>query len=490
MTAIANDENMEQSREPAIFLSPVGWREGSNRVSALAKLLGLDVWGTSLLNTRARREMTGAAIVLTIVFLFELTMWSALINVFVQGATWTVGARTLLAIMMAGILATGVLVFERGIVVADASARKGRFAFAVGARVLLIVVSALATSQPIELIVFSHEIDQRLRDEGVREEAVRILRSLDEQKANANGRAYDAAVEEADKSGAGTDKRKAEQKVEDLEKQQQINPALATLRGRESRCKTNVDYYAERLRQLRRTSNVPDGMIEKLTESRDKWNSELAGVREKIKVEEDMDRQRRIPLEEALKRQKDAAADVIQLTKERFADDQRRIDEAARQVSERRDWILKLQRSSPGTPVAAAGAAGIDEFNPYRAGFVRRHAVLADLLAGRPAEWPPGKSAERARAVTEFGIEEIDPHDLDLAHRNAEHTEDFMHIYYVAFLVALFIPLLTIAFKLVIGRELGVYYSTAAQARVGNPEARALLAADSERTSWPGAAQT
>jgi len=49
-------------------------------------------------------------------------------------------------------------------------------------------------------------------------------------------------------------------------------------------------------------------------------------------------------------------------------------------------------------------------------------------------------------------------------------------------LVALFVPLLTLAFKLVLGRELGLYYSTKAQARAGNSEAIAvLLAAGSER---------
>jgi hypothetical protein len=65
----------------------------------------------------------------------------------------------------------------------------------------------------------------------------------------------------------------------------------------------------------------------------------------------------------------------------------------------------------------------------------------------------------------------MDVQDAPTQERMRQRTAALTRLYHVSFFVALVIPLLTIAFKLLLAKELSLYYSTSAQARVGNPDA-------------------
>jgi hypothetical protein len=120
-----------------------------------------------------------------------------------------------------------------------------------------------------------------------------------------------------------------------------------------------------------------------------------------------------------------------------------------------------------------SGVPGIGEdWNPYQAaGFVRRLTVLGELLESKPPAWPPGDAEHRKEAAKMFELTDMDVQDAPTQERMRQRTSALNRLYHVSFFVALIIPLLTIAFKLLLARELGLYYSTSAQARAGNPDA-------------------
>jgi hypothetical protein len=116
-----------------------------------------------------------AAAALVIVTTYEWIAWSVLFNVIVNGAPFALGWTTPLALAFGALLAAGVLLFEQGILTSDASVSQ-RVAYV--ARMVLIVLSAFATAVPLELLVFNEEISHRLKEEGLREEALFQLDGL------------------------------------------------------------------------------------------------------------------------------------------------------------------------------------------------------------------------------------------------------------------------------------------------------------------------
>jgi hypothetical protein len=159
-------------RGPVIYLAAPGAHDPRRQPPALARLLRLDVWGTSLLTIRARHEMGAAAVMLVIVFVFELIAWTLLFDVIVHAARSEGAARRLLALGFGLLFSSAVFLFERGFMTTDLSASRARKWLGLGLRAVVIGLSALATAQPVELLLFGHEIDERVREEAVRSEAL------------------------------------------------------------------------------------------------------------------------------------------------------------------------------------------------------------------------------------------------------------------------------------------------------------------------------
>ena len=141
----------------------------------LARRMHLDGWGDFLLGRRVAYEMGTAACILLVVLLFELLAWSLLFNVLVHSARWTVSPRTFLAFLLAAIFGGGVFLFERSFITADLGERPAKKVLAYLLRLVVIFGSCVATSQPVELLVFGGAIETRLRDENALAEAVRLV---------------------------------------------------------------------------------------------------------------------------------------------------------------------------------------------------------------------------------------------------------------------------------------------------------------------------
>ena len=106
-------------------------------------------------------------------------------------------------------------------------------------------------------------------------------------------------------------------------------------------------------------------------------------------------------------------------------------------------------------------------------GFTDRLAVIHRLIHGQPTRWPATSPEVREAVVESFGLP--DPAEEAIGAQQTANT--YMRHYIVAFLIALAIPLLSIAFKIIMPREFRNYLSTEWQALAGNPEAvREILA--------------
>lgn len=474
---------------PAIYLSTPGLHTAGRRPPPLARFFKLDVWGPSQLNTRARFEMASAAALLAIVFLFEFVAWSTLFNVIAHAGTWTLGGKTLVALCFGAVFASAVLLFERGIITADLTGRSSAFSVAVLVRLVVICASALATAQPVELLVFGQEIDGRLRDEAVRAEAVRQLG--EEQRDSEAGQA--SHMETAKAKVKQTDNYRQlenqEKKVAELEAETaNLDLKVAELRAQREALEKQVSGQAAMFKAI--LGKDEEARSSRETEDLRRLNSTLPPARRKladltvdVNTYDSVVTKKRAELNEARER-KDARVKEIDAAIKAEADKLERQDEATKQrSSDRREWLRAIQRAPVGTRVEPFGNVHQGPWNPYEAGFVRRLEVLTDLRRGESPTWGDVPRGVRERAAQVFGIAERTD-DEDSRRRLAARAQNFRFVYAIAFVVALVLPLLTLAFKLLMGRELRLYYSTLAQARGGNPEAIAVINADRGARVW------
>jgi hypothetical protein len=138
-----------------------------------------------------------------------------------------------------------------------------------------------------------------------------------------------------------------------------------------------------------------------------------------------------------------------------------------------------VQGAPPGQPIPQPGTARV--LQPKPADFTDRLRVLDDLRSARPPMWPAAPIEVRQQAVQLFALDDPDgsdtPANQKIQQRLQENADLFNRVYFVAFLMACVIPLLSVAFKFMMASELRDYYSTAAQARAGNPAALQVIRA-------------
>src|SRR5258708_5469608 len=87
----------------------------------LAPRFGLDTFSTSLLRNRGRLEIKAAALVLMVVFLFDLGAWTLLFNTILQAELLKFGAWTPLAFLAGCLFAAMVVLYERQFLTTDLS---------------------------------------------------------------------------------------------------------------------------------------------------------------------------------------------------------------------------------------------------------------------------------------------------------------------------------------------------------------------------------
>ncbi|HEX4955393.1 MAG TPA: hypothetical protein VF017_18535 [Thermoanaerobaculia bacterium] len=438
--------------------------------------MGLDVWGDHLLNRRAAREMGSAALLLAVVLTFELLAWSMLFNVLVHSAQWTVGPRTILAMLLGGIFAAAVFLFEKSFVTADASEERWRISIAYAIRLVVILGSAAATAQPIELLVFGGAIENRLYEENVLAEAVRQVGNFEDRQTKAQGKSEEEIRNEISGSREfealqGTEKQHSDAYQEVLELESKKTDAQRELSLATERESYWRDALAAAQRQRRSSDTASEaevsGAARNLEAARRRKataQANLTGVEDNLRATN----ARLKTIQEILTVQTGKLDSLVAAERAENQEETRRNQTLLEGIQ---DWMRFVQNARPGEvdPVTSCS------LQPRPADFSERLIVLDDLRNARPPLWPATTQDKRERAAKLFGVSDFKgPSSPALAEAQARMKQKagiFQAIYRVAFIMALVIPLLTVAFKILMASELRAYYSTLAQARAGNPAA-------------------
>jgi hypothetical protein len=442
----------------------------------IARRLGLDVWGDFLLGRRVAHEMGAAALVLLVVLTFELLAWSLLFNVLVQASQWAFTWRTPLACLLAAVFAGGVFLFERSFITADFSESSVRKALAYGLRLGIIFGSCVATAQPLELLVFGGAIETRLRDENALVQAARLVEELAE-KADTKKRSVMALSNEM-KGTAISQERELYRTSRDhlLGEAQRLRNESEAAARRVSVWDAEVKGRARRVNELAAQLSQESGLKRRALQSiLVKARSSLAIGRGRL---EDAQKE-----SNSLERQLEQTQADLSVARDNFkladtrlqgqwnrltADDNHNVLVARAAAKELRDCVRDAQNVVPGKPLYRKGCV----LYPKAADFTDRLRALGDIREGLPPAWPPLDRKVIALAVDRFGVESPDePAGSELQKRRLNAARLFQWTYWIAFVVAAVIPLLTLAFKLMMSRELATYYSIRAQARAGNPAA-------------------
>jgi hypothetical protein len=459
-------------------------------LARLARLIGLDVWDESLLSRRAAQDMGVAALLLTVVLTFELLAWTMLINVLVHSAQWQISARSWIALLLGGVFAAGIFAFEKTFLTADFGEAAWRKWLGIGMRLVIIVGSLFATSQPIELLVFGGAIDNRLHDERALEEAIRQEREVEKLNLEAiplSNAEVEKHLSSSDEGGRLDTQRNRRDDAQAALGRAHLAVGRAKARvqaaeQREHKAKSAVDAAARDRshpstpEELQRREQVRKDAAKGLVDAR----GESAAAAAALSAANEKERQAQQELETA-------KLNVINAEKDRMVYKEQVIEivhkpaaDAERALKEIKNWMFAVERAKPNETVHDASGRSLA---PKQADFTDRLRALDDLRRGDAPLWPRTSPAARSRAAEDFDLEDpLHPDDLLTARRQRDAAL-FDRIYLIALVMAGVIPLLTLAFKSMMSSELQEYYSTRAQARAGNADAIEALAARGIRLS-------
>lgn len=528
----------QTNNAPKLYLSPASGHRATDPTSygltgllgKLACRFGLDVHGPTGLTRSAAVEMKFAAFLLAVIFAFDWLAWSLLWNVVFNQGLFSANLRTVGAVIAGAIFAMATLVYERQFLTADTSDKGLRKVAAVGIRFIVLGIAALATSQPIELLVFNGPIQERVHEEGIRHMAASKLSSLEEVQRNArlNGLATINVKEE---------RRDAQNQLNTTQTQREEAGRALT---RQQNVVKGFDGRLAHLRGLRATKRCDSGCLGRLIASaedaRRKASEEVGRLERELGVKQQAE---------------NTAREGVNLT-QTVVNNAR--TKAAREGKRLLDWISFLQTSPPpgqGQTLSEHDPPLVEGSNTEReeawtypmpnSDFFQRLRILEDLKYGRAAQWKDVTPENRRKLINTFKLKDAspDPNDafdqavrsgsselamtvareqgkqdeeVDVASRQADReavlalarirggerpenliqpeilaagrqaerearealerlrvdADLFMRNYIIAFFIALAIPLLVFAMKLLMGRDLRNYYSSDYQKRIGN----------------------
>lgn len=168
-------------RSGNIYLRQPPREAQAERLGRLARLLGLEFYSDRLLTRRVRTELSILALILSVVFLFELAAWSFFFNgLFLGDVTrfhlgWTL-ASTILGLFFAGVI----LYFERQVITTDTWRLKRPQKFlAQGIRFGSILVGGFIVAHAVELLTFGEPVERTLYSKAVGREVESLESDLD-----------------------------------------------------------------------------------------------------------------------------------------------------------------------------------------------------------------------------------------------------------------------------------------------------------------------
>jgi hypothetical protein len=186
-TAKENKEN----KYPPIILRRNRKRELRNFLEKFADFIGLLPYGTSNLLEQARGYLQAASILMLMIFTFDFLAWGVLFNLIFHQGKFEISNLAFIAAFLAFLLATSILIFEITIFTADFSKLKenmkqlgfwkavkvnGFVSSSLGIRIVIVLISALITAQPLHILVFDGPISKRAKEEQVIQKASLIVK--------------------------------------------------------------------------------------------------------------------------------------------------------------------------------------------------------------------------------------------------------------------------------------------------------------------------
>jgi hypothetical protein len=419
-----------------VYLSPQGTGDLEGVLGLMARVYRLDTNGQSLLTRSAAFEMRFVAVMLTVIFLFDFAAWTLFWNMIFYGGHLGIGLKTPLAMILAGLIATMVVLYERGFMVSDMSQlfRSGgatiKLLGALVLRIAVIAVSAYVTAQPVEIVAFSGAIENRVHDESVLREAVGRLRDLRKSELEAKGladsiqtREFKDAKEKLNNAQAENGKLRAR-----LESSKQAeSAAMGNLQAaraaygasrNKAAAQRRISAAAGRLEEARRDVSNAQGALQA-------HDGTIAGATS----------------------DKESQQKKIEELQEQGKENVERV----------RDWLIQLKNEGRRQEDVAEKGTRQDHwtFRDQEYDFFQRQSVIDDLYYGRPPRWKDASEEDKQEIAGKFGFGETQE---ELERRIIE-ANTFAKSYKGVFMVAFVLPLLVMAYKLLFPKDLTNYYS-------------------------------
>lgn len=436
-----SDDEIGLVQTPKVFISPQHENDLDGLLGALARLYRLHVYGKSLLTRSAAFELRFIAVMLTIIFLFDFAAWSLFWDMVFYNGRIEVGFLTPLALFLACLIALMIVIYERGFMVTDLSQLFRRWKptvrllSAITLRVVVIAVAAYVTAQPVEIVTFRGQIENRIHETGVRREAVSRLRDL--QKAEAGSRL----------DGLG-----GTSQIKDLD---DANNVLKNVRQEEGRLKG----------ALANAKGAEQNAVGSLKRAQAAYaraqNKQAAAARISAAAGR---------VETARQRVSDAAAEVEghKTTVEDAKGDRGAavtkveglLNDARGQADRTRDWLVQLRHEPFSLDLKKENRQGGDwTYRDEDYDLFQRQAVIDDLYHGRPPRWKDASEQDKGEIGQKFGFGE----SQEELERRAIEATTFQKSYWAVFLVAFMLPLLVMAYKLLLPKAITNYYSSEMQ---------------------------
>ena len=181
--ASTQDRHIEKrgGRPPGnVYLRAATSASGGRHLAAIARMMGLDQYSSSLLTRKVRIELPILGAILAGTFFYELIAWAFFFNgIFVGEMLEFHVFGTFAALLLALLFAMTILFFERQVITADSRRmKKSDRRWAQGIRLGAILLSGFIVAHPVDLLVFRVPVDEQLHRQAVAEEDSRLVEDL------------------------------------------------------------------------------------------------------------------------------------------------------------------------------------------------------------------------------------------------------------------------------------------------------------------------
>ena len=462
---------------PRLFLVTRHAGSYSSFLERLADIYHLYPYGRAGLSGIVRSESERAAFVLSIVFCYDLLAWSMIWNAVFRRGQMALGMETLFAVPIGALFALIVFNFEQGFIASDWSVRGSRqqmkLAMATVLRIAAIGASAWATAQPLELLVFEKDIQERVHQERVWEEIA--VQALEFQRL------------EEEQAGGGEMKQPLVAVKSSEDDVRRVNEEEAAIQEELKRARSTKESIQKSMPGLRKEAEQKRQNYLSIEQKGDPAEVQAAR-RAMVKAQDLVHRAegRLTSMTEQVENKEIVAAkshsDVVIAEKslgEKTKDLKEQRLDVSRRLENLRNWVRRLSLSGPDQDtIVAPPELHTPDFDVRPYSFAEQRRVLDDLRFGRPIQRHNLTLVNPKLLSDELKLQ--DQRIADQASKDDRNSSALVitSLYWSLFIVALFIPAMGLFFKLIIHARLGDYYSEEYQAASGHPEAMQAVQTD------------